>query len=183
MGVALEHQHSQGAAGARVGTASLRRASQVMALRPDLVTAPVRGNVQTRLAKLDSGEFDAIVLDVPNHPSAIEAVAPMLSVGGPLACYDACRCVLRARTVRMRRGSLAGATALSSNDRLPRRPSASRCTLKFAGFAPSRAQIKAGTAADVPCVCPWSIAVRTRPRSPPGATSLPRVAHLKPTPA
>jgi hydroxymethylbilane synthase len=45
-----------------VGTASLRRASQVMALRPDLVTAPVRGNVQTRLAKLDSGEFDAIVL-------------------------------------------------------------------------------------------------------------------------
>ena len=49
-------------AGARVGTASLRRASQVMALRPDLVTAPVRGNVQTRLAKLDGGEFDAIVL-------------------------------------------------------------------------------------------------------------------------
>ncbi|MDA0955202.1 MAG: hydroxymethylbilane synthase [Proteobacteria bacterium] len=48
--------------GARVGTASLRRASQVKALRPDLETAPVRGNVQTRLAKLDRGEFDAIVL-------------------------------------------------------------------------------------------------------------------------
>ena len=48
-------------AGARVGTASLRRASQVMALRPDLVTAPVRGNVQTRLAKLDNSEFDAIL--------------------------------------------------------------------------------------------------------------------------
>ena len=128
--------------------------------------------------------------------SAIQATTtcsvPMVPTGSntwlyfqdePLACCEACRCVLRARTVRMRRGSLAGATALSSNDRLPRRPSASRCTLKFAGFAPSRAQIKAGTAADVPCVCLWSIAVRMRPRSPPGATSLPRVAHLKPTPA
>lgn len=48
--------------GARVGTASLRRASQVRALRPDIVTAPVRGNVETRLGKLDAGEFDAIVL-------------------------------------------------------------------------------------------------------------------------
>jgi hydroxymethylbilane synthase len=48
--------------GARVGTASLRRASQVRALRPDLVTGPVRGNVETRLSKLDGGEFDAIVL-------------------------------------------------------------------------------------------------------------------------
>jgi hydroxymethylbilane synthase len=48
--------------GARVGTASLRRASQVRALRPDLFTGPVRGNVETRLSKLDGGEFHAIVL-------------------------------------------------------------------------------------------------------------------------
>jgi len=48
--------------GALVGTASLRRASQVRALRPDLRTAPVRGNVETRLRKLDEGGFDAIVL-------------------------------------------------------------------------------------------------------------------------
>ncbi|MEE4361315.1 MAG: hydroxymethylbilane synthase [Pseudomonadales bacterium] len=48
--------------GARVGTASLRRASQIRALRPDIVTGPVRGNVETRLSKLDGGEFDAIVL-------------------------------------------------------------------------------------------------------------------------
>lgn len=48
--------------GARIGTASLRRASQVRALRPDFVTGPVRGNVETRLRKLDEGEFDAIVL-------------------------------------------------------------------------------------------------------------------------
>ncbi|MBI1398146.1 MAG: hydroxymethylbilane synthase [Betaproteobacteria bacterium] len=49
-------------AGARVGTSSLRRESQLRAHRPDLVVAPVRGNVQTRLRKLDEGQFDAILL-------------------------------------------------------------------------------------------------------------------------
>ncbi|MEI7967635.1 MAG: hydroxymethylbilane synthase [Betaproteobacteria bacterium] len=48
--------------GARVGTSSLRRESQLRARRPDLVVEPVRGNVQTRLRKLDQGEFDAILL-------------------------------------------------------------------------------------------------------------------------
>lgn len=48
--------------GARVGTASLRRQSQLLARRPDLVITPLRGNVQTRLRKLDEGQFDAIVL-------------------------------------------------------------------------------------------------------------------------
>ena len=48
--------------GARVGTASLRRQCQLMALRPDLQIGSLRGNVGTRLGKLDSGEFDAIVL-------------------------------------------------------------------------------------------------------------------------
>jgi len=48
--------------GARVGTSSLRRESQLRARRPDLVVSPVRGNVQTRLRKLDEGEFDAILL-------------------------------------------------------------------------------------------------------------------------
>ena len=48
--------------GARVGTSSLRRQSQVRALRPDLVLGDLRGNVNTRLAKLDAGDFDAIIL-------------------------------------------------------------------------------------------------------------------------
>lgn len=48
--------------GARVGTASLRRASQIRHRYPGLEVLPVRGNVQTRLAKLDAGEFDAIIL-------------------------------------------------------------------------------------------------------------------------
>ena len=50
--------------GARVGTSSLRREAQLRARFPHLVVAPVRGNVDTRLAKLDRGEFDAILLAV-----------------------------------------------------------------------------------------------------------------------
>ena len=45
-----------------VGTSSLRRAAQILALRPDLQIKNLRGNVETRLKKLDSGEFDAIIL-------------------------------------------------------------------------------------------------------------------------
>jgi hydroxymethylbilane synthase len=48
--------------GARVGTGSLRRVAQLAAARPDLHLEPVRGNVDTRLRKLDEGQFDAIVL-------------------------------------------------------------------------------------------------------------------------
>ena len=49
-------------AGAVVGTSSLRRQAQLRALRPDLVCRDLRGNVNTRLAKLDAGEYDAILL-------------------------------------------------------------------------------------------------------------------------
>lgn len=49
-------------AGARVGTSSLRRQAQLRALRPDLVIEDLRGNVNTRLARLDAGDFDAILL-------------------------------------------------------------------------------------------------------------------------
>jgi hydroxymethylbilane synthase len=48
--------------GARVGTASLRRQAQLMAARPDLEIVMLRGNVDTRLRKLDEGECDAIIL-------------------------------------------------------------------------------------------------------------------------
>jgi hydroxymethylbilane synthase len=48
--------------GARVGTASLRRQALVKQLRPDLIVVPMRGNVETRLRKLDAGEVDATVL-------------------------------------------------------------------------------------------------------------------------
>jgi hydroxymethylbilane synthase len=48
--------------GARVGTSSLRRQAQLRARRPDLELLDLRGNVNTRLARLDAGEYDAIVL-------------------------------------------------------------------------------------------------------------------------
>lgn len=48
--------------GARIGTSSLRRGLQLREARPDLQILTLRGNVQTRLSKLDAGEFDAIIL-------------------------------------------------------------------------------------------------------------------------
>jgi hydroxymethylbilane synthase len=47
---------------ARVGTSSLRRQAQLKAIRPDLDVYPLRGNVDTRLRKLEQGEYDAIIL-------------------------------------------------------------------------------------------------------------------------
>lgn len=48
--------------GSLIGTASLRRESQLLAIRPDLKIKPLRGNINTRLEKLKSGEYDAIIL-------------------------------------------------------------------------------------------------------------------------
>ncbi|HWR37194.1 MAG TPA: hydroxymethylbilane synthase [Clostridia bacterium] len=48
--------------GARVGTSSLRRQAQLMKVRPDLDIFPLRGNVDTRVRKLEEGEYDAIIL-------------------------------------------------------------------------------------------------------------------------
>jgi hydroxymethylbilane synthase len=55
---ALEHVRE----GARVGTSALRRRAQLLAVRPDLVVAELRGNVDTRLAKRAAGEVDVLVL-------------------------------------------------------------------------------------------------------------------------
>jgi hydroxymethylbilane synthase len=48
--------------GTRVGTGSLRRRSQIVARRPDLIVEPIRGNIDTRLRKLREGQYDAVVL-------------------------------------------------------------------------------------------------------------------------
>ncbi len=48
--------------GARVGSSSLRRQAQLRMMRPDLEVQPLRGNVNTRLKKLDDGQYDAIIL-------------------------------------------------------------------------------------------------------------------------
>jgi hydroxymethylbilane synthase len=49
-------------AGARIGTGSLRRTAQILHYRQDISVMPIRGNVDTRLKKLDEGEFDALVM-------------------------------------------------------------------------------------------------------------------------
>lgn len=56
------HRLSELSPGARVGTGSLRRTAQLRALYPSLVVESIRGNVDTRLRKLDEGQFDAIIL-------------------------------------------------------------------------------------------------------------------------
>ncbi|WAI18659.1 MAG: hydroxymethylbilane synthase [Buchnera aphidicola (Acyrthosiphon caraganae)] len=48
--------------GAIIGTSSLRRQCQLITYRPDLVFSPLRGNIETRIAKLDQGKYDAIIL-------------------------------------------------------------------------------------------------------------------------
>lgn len=48
--------------GAKVGTGSLRRRSQILAARPDLVVESIRGNIDTRLRKMQEGQYDAVVL-------------------------------------------------------------------------------------------------------------------------
>jgi hydroxymethylbilane synthase len=74
------------AAGSVVGTSSLRRQAQILAQRPDLRVVPLRGNVETRLKKLENGQADATLLavagmtrlGVDNRISSILAVAVML---------------------------------------------------------------------------------------------------------
>jgi hydroxymethylbilane synthase len=105
------------AAGARVGTSSLRRAAQIRAAHPDLEVVEVSGNVDTRLRKLAEGQVDALVLAVAGlkrlgfRPDgvldelvpaagqgalAVEALAGRVRVEG-LADADATACVLAER--------------------------------------------------------------------------------------
>ncbi len=76
-------------AGSRVGTSSLRRAMQLALARPDLTMMPLRGNVDTRLRKLESGELDAIVLASAGlsrlglSARATEVLDPMIVIPAP----------------------------------------------------------------------------------------------------
>src|SRR5205807_8795083 len=59
--------------GASVGTASLRRQALVKHRRPDLAVRTLRGNVETRLRKLDAGEVDATLLRSEEHTSELQS--------------------------------------------------------------------------------------------------------------
>lgn len=68
--------------GAKVGTCSLRRQAQVLAIRPDLVVENLRGNVDTRLRKLMEGQFDAIIM-ATSGLKRLGLTAPKMSILGP----------------------------------------------------------------------------------------------------
>jgi hydroxymethylbilane synthase len=69
--------------GARVGTASLRRRAQLLRMRADLAIVPIRGNVNTRLAKLEAGEVEALVLALCGleRLGRADAIGEILDVG------------------------------------------------------------------------------------------------------
>lgn len=85
--------------GAIVGTSSLRRQCQIKALRPDLIIRDLRGNVNTRLKKLDAGEYDAIILaaaglirlEMPERIKEYIAPEVMLPANGQGAVGIECR--------------------------------------------------------------------------------------------
>jgi hydroxymethylbilane synthase len=85
--------------GARVGTCSLRRTAQLLARRPDLTILPLRGNVETRLRKVLSGEYDAIILaqagltrlGLQGHISEVFPLEVMLPAPGQGALAVQCR--------------------------------------------------------------------------------------------
>jgi hydroxymethylbilane synthase len=98
--VATDHRRlSDLPQGARVGTSSLRRAAQLLACRSDLTILPLRGNVDTRLRKLMSGEYDAIVLaqaglirlGLQEHISEVFPLEVMLPAPGQGALAVQCR--------------------------------------------------------------------------------------------
>jgi hydroxymethylbilane synthase len=102
--------------GAKVGTSSLRRAAQLRKLRPDLTIESVRGNLDTRIRKLDEGQYDAIVLaaaglkrlgwadriseilDADRMCSAVGQGALAIETRAEGAGYDACRALDHAPT-------------------------------------------------------------------------------------
>jgi hydroxymethylbilane synthase len=86
-------------AGSRVGTSSLRRQCQLRAQRPDLHILDLRGNVNSRLAKLDAGEYDAIILaaaglkrlEMPERITALLSPEESLPANGQGAVGIECR--------------------------------------------------------------------------------------------
>jgi len=86
-------------AGATIGTASLRRAAQIKRLRPDLPTALLRGNVETRLKKVESGEFDGTLLafaglrrlGLDRHATELLPIDAFLPAAGQGAIGITCR--------------------------------------------------------------------------------------------
>jgi hydroxymethylbilane synthase len=97
-------------AGARVGSSSLRRQAQLRAARPDLQLLDLRGNVNTRLARLDAGDYDAIVLAC----AGLDRLGLSARIGARLAPPDWLPGVGQgAITIEVRAGDAAVATLMT----------------------------------------------------------------------
>lgn len=130
-------------AGSRVGTSSLRRESQLRAHHPRLEIAPLRGNVQTRLRKLDEGHYDAIILaaaglkrlDLEERITALLAPAESLPAVGQGALGIECRAA-RGDLIQLLAPLNDGVTASCvSAERALSRALAGSCNVPLGGFA------------------------------------------------
>lgn len=129
--------------GARVGTSSLRRESQLRAARPDLYIQPLRGNVPTRLRKLDEGQYDAILLaaaglnrlGLTERITALLPIESSLPAAGQGAIGIECRAD-RHDIVRLLEPLNHPATALAVRaERAVARALAGSCTVPLAAYA------------------------------------------------
>jgi hydroxymethylbilane synthase len=129
--------------GARVGTSSLRRESQLRAKFPHFVIEPLRGNVQTRLRKLDEGAYDAIILaaaglqrlGLENRIRAVIAPGDMLPAVGQGALAIECRAD-RTDVLALLKPLHDDATAACAcAERALSRALAGSCNVPLAGFA------------------------------------------------
>lgn len=129
--------------GARVGTSSLRRESQLRAARPDLAIEPLRGNVPTRLRKLDEGLYDAILLaaaglarlGLANRVTTLLATELCLPAAGQGALGIECRAE-RSDIVRLLAPLAHVPSALAvSAERAVSRTLAGSCNVPLAAYA------------------------------------------------
>ncbi len=68
--------------GARIGTSSLRRRAQLLKYRPDLVIEDLRGNLDTRLRRIEEGRFDATILAAAGQPTTVGRHPHLADIGG-----------------------------------------------------------------------------------------------------
>jgi len=128
---------------ARVGTSSLRRESQLHAKFPQLVIEPLRGNVQTRLRKLDDGQYDAIILaaaglkrlGLEQRITAILTPDEMLPAVGQGALAIECRTGRADLLALLAPLNDAATAACVTAERAFSRALAGSCNVPLAGFA------------------------------------------------
>ncbi len=123
--------------GARVGTSSLRRAAQILASRSDVSVVDVRGNVDTRLRKLASGECDALVLAVAGlaRLGRLDAVDGVLDEFVPAAGQGALAVEARPERVKVSVLVDAEATACVTAERSLTRALGASCNTPVGAFA------------------------------------------------